>query len=178
MASHKTEGPATTIVFLGILIDTHTFELQLPTDKLARIRVLLQSWSGRRSCTRKELESPVPCGNGSYTGAYLPEAAIRVARHGQGTFPPHPPQCWGKGRPAVVENLSSRLEWHLFFPGGDSLLRRRVGRIWILQLRCILAHSRLVPAGMARELAICLNCSKRASANCPCSESVGPRVEA
>ena len=59
VASHKTEGPATTIVFLGILIDTHTFELRLPTDKLARIRVLVQSWSGRRSCTRKELESLV-----------------------------------------------------------------------------------------------------------------------
>jgi len=57
VASHKTEGPSTTLVFLGILIDTHAFELRLPGDKLARLQALLQTWSGKRSCTKKELES-------------------------------------------------------------------------------------------------------------------------
>ncbi len=46
VALHKTEGPTTTLTFLGILINTHTFELQLPLD-----------WSHKRPCTRHQLES-------------------------------------------------------------------------------------------------------------------------
>lgn len=57
VAAQKTVGPATSLVFLGILIDTHTFELRLPADKLARLQHTMRSWSGKRSCTRKELES-------------------------------------------------------------------------------------------------------------------------
>ena len=57
VAAHKTEGPATTLVFLGILLDTHAFELRLPTDKLARLKILIQCWASKRVCTRKELES-------------------------------------------------------------------------------------------------------------------------
>ena len=57
VAAHKTEGPSTVLTFLGILIDTGRFELRLPPEKLARLQETLQSWSGKRSCTRKELES-------------------------------------------------------------------------------------------------------------------------
>ena len=57
VAVHKTEGPTTALGFLGILIDTRTFELRLPSDKLARLQEMIRSWSGRRSCTKKELES-------------------------------------------------------------------------------------------------------------------------
>ena len=57
VAAHKTEGPSTVLAFLGILIDTDRFELRLPPEKLARLQETLQSWSGKRSCTRKELES-------------------------------------------------------------------------------------------------------------------------
>lgn len=42
IATHKTEGPATTLVFLGILIDTDNFELRLPADKLLRLQQALQ----------------------------------------------------------------------------------------------------------------------------------------
>ena len=57
VAAHKTEGPWTVVAFLRILVDTGRFELRLPPDKLARLQQMLQSWSGKRSCTRKELES-------------------------------------------------------------------------------------------------------------------------
>ena len=57
VAAQKTEGPATAITFLGILIDSHTFELRLPAEKLARLQELLVSWSLKKYCTRKELES-------------------------------------------------------------------------------------------------------------------------
>ena len=52
-------GPSTCITFLGIQIDTEAFELRLPTEKLTRLQELVQSWFGRKACTRRELESLV-----------------------------------------------------------------------------------------------------------------------
>ena len=57
VANHKTEGPAMELSFLGILIDTNRFQLRLPADKLARLRLLVAGWQSKRSCTRSELES-------------------------------------------------------------------------------------------------------------------------
>ena len=57
VAVHKTEGPTTTLDFLGILIDTHNFQLRLPTDKLTRLQNSMQTWVHRRRCRRHELES-------------------------------------------------------------------------------------------------------------------------
>ena len=57
IAAHKSEGPATHITFLGIVIDTLAGELRLPAEKLDHIRRLLAGWGDRKSCTRKELES-------------------------------------------------------------------------------------------------------------------------
>lgn len=57
LAVHKRDGPTTCIVFLGIVIDTITGELRLPTEKLERLKALLRLWGSRRVCTRNELES-------------------------------------------------------------------------------------------------------------------------
>ncbi len=57
VAKHKTEGPATLVAFLGILIDSERLELRLPPEKIQRLQTLLSSWSSRKACTRKELES-------------------------------------------------------------------------------------------------------------------------
>ena len=46
--------------FLGILIDTGRFQLRLPADELARLRLLVAGWQSKRSCTRNKL---VPCSN-------------------------------------------------------------------------------------------------------------------
>jgi hypothetical protein len=73
VAAHKTEEPSTCLSFLGILIDTHSFQLRLPVDKVGRLRTLLSVWSSRRSCTRRELES--------FAG-HLAHAAV-VARPGR-----------------------------------------------------------------------------------------------
>ncbi len=59
VATHKTEGPSTSVTFLGILIDTELFQLRLPGEKLSRLRHLVASWRHKKSCTRKELESLV-----------------------------------------------------------------------------------------------------------------------
>lgn len=57
VAVHKTEGPSTAVIFLGILIDTEAFMLRLPAEKLARLQELVLSWISKRACTKKELES-------------------------------------------------------------------------------------------------------------------------
>ena len=53
----KNEGPATTIGFLGLELDSETMEIRLPQDKLARTRGMLASWRGRKACRKRELLS-------------------------------------------------------------------------------------------------------------------------
>lgn len=57
VAAHKTEGPSCILVFLGILINTHTSELHLPSDKLTRLKDLIEVWSHKKSCSKQDLES-------------------------------------------------------------------------------------------------------------------------
>ena len=53
----KVAGPATTLEFLGLLIDTIRMEISLPGDKLSRLKLLLESWLGRKSCSKHQLQS-------------------------------------------------------------------------------------------------------------------------
>ena len=57
LAKEKTEGPATSITFLGFTLDTVKLELRLPPTKLNKIRSSLSHWLHRRSCTKRELLS-------------------------------------------------------------------------------------------------------------------------
>ena len=57
IAPHKTVGPTTCLVFLGIEIDTLAGELRLPQEKLSRLQSLLTHWGDKKVCNRKELES-------------------------------------------------------------------------------------------------------------------------
>ena len=59
IASQKTEGPTTSLVFLGIEADTVAGELRLPRAKLQRLKILLNQWGSRRACARRDLESLV-----------------------------------------------------------------------------------------------------------------------
>ena len=49
----KVEGPATTLTFLGIEVDTFSRELRL---KLARLKDTMEHWETRRSMTKHQLE--------------------------------------------------------------------------------------------------------------------------
>ena len=53
----KDEGPATTISFTGVELDSVAMELQLPPEKLARLKSALESWRGRKACRKRELLS-------------------------------------------------------------------------------------------------------------------------
>ena len=57
VATHKIEGPATIVTFLGIVVDTSRFELRLPGNKLDHMRSLVRPWRTRRSGRHKDFES-------------------------------------------------------------------------------------------------------------------------
>ena len=51
------EGPATRLTILGIELDSETLQACLPAEKRDRIVTLLDEWSAKRFCRRRELES-------------------------------------------------------------------------------------------------------------------------
>ena len=57
IAEHKLEGPAPSLSFLGIQIDTIQGTLALPQEKLDRIKALITSWRQRKCCKKRELLS-------------------------------------------------------------------------------------------------------------------------
>ena len=57
LSAHKIAGPATTLEFLGIELDTLRLEARLPDEKLSRLRALLEDWLIKKSCTKRELLS-------------------------------------------------------------------------------------------------------------------------
>ena len=54
VANHKVKFPRTSIIFLGIELDMQRGILRL---SLARMRVMLQGWTDKRTCTKRELLS-------------------------------------------------------------------------------------------------------------------------
>ena len=57
VADRKVEGLDTSLVFLGIQLDTVCGELRLPREKLTRLKVAIQQWQQKKSCTKRELLS-------------------------------------------------------------------------------------------------------------------------
>ena len=55
--AEKGEGPTTKMDFLGRELDSVALEMRLPEAKLARLLTMLETWAGRKSCTREELQS-------------------------------------------------------------------------------------------------------------------------
>ena len=53
----KTEGPATTITFLGLEVDSIALEVRLPREKLENLKQLLRGFRGRKACRKRELLS-------------------------------------------------------------------------------------------------------------------------
>lgn len=57
VAREKLCGPATSLTFLGIEIDTVRMELRLPQEKLSRLRECIVGWLSRKASTKRELQS-------------------------------------------------------------------------------------------------------------------------
>ena len=52
----KLVPPSTQVVCLGILVDTETFTVSIPPEKLQVITQMCSQWSSKNSCTKKELQ--------------------------------------------------------------------------------------------------------------------------
>ena len=61
LAEEKVEGPSTSLVFLGNVIDSVAGEPRLPLEKLSRLRLLIQQWLGKKMCKKSELLSVAVC---------------------------------------------------------------------------------------------------------------------
>ncbi len=57
VASRKTEGPSTTLTFLGLELDTLSLTVQLPSVKLERLRREIRRWECMKSFSKRELLS-------------------------------------------------------------------------------------------------------------------------
>ena len=55
VAMHKAVGPACCLTFLGVVIDTGTFELQLSCEKVRRLQALLWWWAPKSHALAKSL---------------------------------------------------------------------------------------------------------------------------
>ena len=59
LAIEKVEGPATSLEFLGITLDTTRMEVRLPDEKLARIKKMVRDWMDKRKATKRQILSLV-----------------------------------------------------------------------------------------------------------------------
>ena len=57
IAPKKTFRPSTTLEFMGITLDSVLMQARLPGDKLLKARATLSSWSHKRSCYLREVQS-------------------------------------------------------------------------------------------------------------------------
>ena len=74
----KLEGPSTCLTVVGIELDFIALQARLPKDKFDRIAALLESWSLKRYCTRKELESLI--GNLRHACKVIPQGRTFLRR--------------------------------------------------------------------------------------------------
>ena len=59
LALEKVEGPATSLSFLGITLDTVTMEARLPPEKLRRLQLLVTEWLDKSKATKRDILSLV-----------------------------------------------------------------------------------------------------------------------
>ena len=70
----KDEGPATTISFLGMELDTVALEIRLPAEKLECLRAELGKWRGKKACRKRDLLSLILCLQSSKGRKIIPPA--------------------------------------------------------------------------------------------------------
>ena len=57
LSEKTTEGPSHILEYLGIILDTVRMEARLPEEKVKPVQEILENFSNRRSCTKRELLS-------------------------------------------------------------------------------------------------------------------------
>jgi len=57
LSLEKMAGPATSLEFLGIVLDTYRIEACLPADKFSRVQQAVAQWLDRKNATKREILS-------------------------------------------------------------------------------------------------------------------------
>ena len=78
VALDKLEGPTTTLVFLGILVDSVRQQLRLPDDKLRELQHAIISWLGRCSASKRRLLSII--GKLAFAARVVPAGRLFLRR--------------------------------------------------------------------------------------------------
>ena len=156
LAHHKSEGPASSLTFLGIGIDTVHFQLSLPAEKPERLQTLLRQWLPRRACTRKELDSLI--GHLSHAATVIRPGRIFLrplfSLMSRGSNPSHFVRLNVEVRADIAwwQCLLQHWNGRSFSPIGFNLLCV-LRRIWLFWLWGIQPETEyLVSIGMARNL--------------------------
>ena len=105
VAEDKLEGPATSLTFLGIELDTEQMVLRLPPEKLIELRTLLSQWHSRRYCRTRELKSLV--GKLQHASKVIRPGRtfFRPPKRDKTASTPAPPECRISLRPRLVAHL-------------------------------------------------------------------------
>nr|XP_033936284.1 uncharacterized protein LOC117444996 [Pseudochaenichthys georgianus] len=72
LSEEKTSGPKTSIEFLGITLDSMSFQASLPSEKVQRITLLLSNYLQADRCTKRELLALL--GHLNYAIRIIPQA--------------------------------------------------------------------------------------------------------
>ena len=59
VADDKLVGPSTALTFIGIMIDTNSFSLSIPAEKIQEVASQMPKWCDRRTCKQVQLQSLV-----------------------------------------------------------------------------------------------------------------------
>lgn len=132
----KDEGPATTISFLGMELDSVALEVRLPQEKLHRMRAELAKWRGRKACKKRDILSLIgvlshAC-KARESGQVIPAKAHRLVDSGKGAGTLRTPQQGGQVRRGMVVPVQREMEWD----GNDAHGRGGTG-VGVINLRCI-----------------------------------------
>ena len=57
LAEDKIEGPDTSLIYLGIIINSLLMTIEVPKEKLSEATAKLYDWNTRRTCTKRQLKS-------------------------------------------------------------------------------------------------------------------------
>lgn len=109
LAMDRIEGPTTSLVFLGIKLDTDHMEARLPANKFRRLCLELQAWAAHKRCRRKELEQLL----GHHIWAELSTPHVHAAAHGARPRLIHQAECRLLLRHHMVDSFHPPLEWHI-----------------------------------------------------------------
>ena len=135
VATHKTEGPATTLTFLGIQINTQDMTLSLPDNKLTHIMGLILSWRGKQTATKRVFNrAPEPRGHGSYARANIFKADDRPHEDGKAAETLYQTDSRVQVRSSLVGLLPPIVEWAVHHASSDTYARCDIGRLRVMGL--------------------------------------------